>query len=136
MGYRVQRRVGGVIGFVLLLFVACVLFVAGPPLSLVVSVQLSTLALAGTCDLIAAVDTRLTGRVPWHKWSGAGSILLGVSLPLGLVPTGGWATEDLVTFGLMTLAGVTIAAIGVEMLLFDGEHIFEDPPTVASPDSH
>lgn len=136
MAYRTQRRVSGVVGFALLLFVAGVLFVAGPPHSLVVSVQLSTLALAGTCDLIAAVDTRLTGRVPWHKWSGAGSLLLGVSLPLGLIPTGGWVTDDLAMFGLMTLAGLTTAAIGLEMLLFDGEHIFENPPTGTSTSNH
>jgi hypothetical protein len=85
--------------------------------------------------LLAAVDTRLTRRVPWYKWSGAGSILLGVSLPLGLVPTGGWATDDLGMFGVMLLAGVTSAAIGVEMLLFDGEHIFDTPPGGASSSS-
>jgi hypothetical protein len=136
MGNRTQRRVSGVIGFALLLFVVFVLVVAGPPDSLVIAVQLLTLALAGSCDLIAAIDTRLTGRVPWHKWSGAGSILLGVSLPLGLVPTGGWATDDLGVFVVMLLAGVTVAAIGVEMLCFDGEHIFDDPPGGASVSSH
>jgi uncharacterized membrane protein HdeD (DUF308 family) len=137
MGYRTQRRVSGVIGLALLLFVAGVLFVAGPPHSLVVSVQLSALALAGACDTISAVDTRLTDRVPWHKWSGAGSILLGVSLPLGLIPTGGgWGTEDLGMFVVMLLAGVTVAAIGVEMLCFDGEHIFDEPPGDASVSSH
>ena len=132
MAYRTQRRVSGVVGFVLLLFVAGVLFLAGLPHSLVISVQLLTLALAGACDLIAAIDTRLTGRVPWHKWSGAGSILLGVSLPLGLVPTGGWVTDDLGMFGVMLLAGLMSAAIGLEMLLFDGEHIFDNPPGGAS----
>ena len=132
MGYRTQRGVSGVIGFSLLLFVVFVLAVAGPPDSLVISVQLLTLALAGACNLIAAIDTRLTGRVPWHKWSGAGGILLGVSLPLGLVPTGGWVTDDLGMFGVMLLAGVTSAAIGIEMLLFDGEHIFDNPPGGAS----
>jgi hypothetical protein len=132
MAYRTQRRVSGVVGFVLLLFVAGVLFLAGLPHSLVISVQLLTLALAGACDLIAAIDTRSTGRVPWHKWSGAGSILLGVSLPLGLVPTGGWVTDDLGMFGVMLLAGLMSAAIGLEMLLFDGEHIFDNPPGGAS----
>jgi hypothetical protein len=136
MAYRTQRHVGGVVGFALLLFVAGVLFLAGTPHSLVVSVQLSALALAGTCDLTAAVDTRLTDRVPWHKWSGAGSVLLGVSLPLGLVPVDGWGTEDLGMFVVMLLAGVTIAAIGVEMLLFNGEHIFDEPPDGASVSSH
>ena len=136
MGYRTQRRVSGVIGLAVLLYVAGVLFVAGPPHSLVVTVQLSALALAGTCDTISAVDSRLTDRVPWHKWSGAGSILLGVSLPLGLVPTGGWAAEDLGLFVVMLLAGVTVAAIGVEMLFFDGEHIFDEPPGSASVSSH
>jgi uncharacterized membrane protein HdeD (DUF308 family) len=135
MAYRTQRRVSGVVGVVFLLFVAGVLFLAGPSHSPVVSVQLFTLALAGACDLLAAVDTRLTRRVPWYKWSGAGSILLGVSLPLGLVPTGGWATDDLGMFGVMLLVGVTSAAIGVEMLLFDGEHIFDTPPGGASPSS-
>ena len=132
MGYRTQRRVSGVIGFALLLFVAGVLSLAGPPHSLVVSIQLFTLALAGACDLLAAVDTRLTGRVPWHKWSGAGSILLGVSLPLGLVPTGGWVTDDLGMFVVMMFAGLTSVAIGTELLLFDGEHIFDTPPGGAS----
>jgi hypothetical protein len=132
MGYRTQRRVSGVIGLALLLFVAGVLFVAGPPHSLVVSIQLTALALAGTCDTISAVDTQLTDRIPWHKWSGAGSILLGVSLPLGLVPTGGWGTDDLGMFMLMLLAGVTIAAIGLEMLFFDGGHIFDSPQSDAS----
>ncbi|WP_380676555.1 hypothetical protein [Salinigranum sp. GCM10025319] len=112
----------------LMLFVAGVPFLAGPPHSLLVSVQLFTLALAGACDPLAAVNTRLTGHVPWHKWSGGGSILLGMSLPLGLVPTGGWVTDDLGMLGAMTLAGLTSASIGFETLLFGGEHIFDIPP--------
>jgi hypothetical protein len=54
---------------------------------------------------------------------------------LGLVPTGGWATDDLGMFGVMLLAGLMSAVIGVEMLLFDGEHIFDTPPGGASSSS-
>jgi len=71
--------------------------------------------------------------VSWHEWSGAGSILLGVSLPLELIPTGGWVTDDLGTFVVMIVAGLTSAAIGIELLLFDGEHVFDTPPGGASP---
>lgn len=136
MAYRRQRQVVGAVGLALVAFVAAVLVAAGPPHSLLVALQLAALGLGGACDIVSAVDSPLTRRVPWYKWSGAGSILLGISIPLGVVPTGSQEGDALFLFGMTVLASLSITAIGVELLLFDGVHLFDDPPDGASASTH
>lgn len=83
----------------------------------VVLAQLTLLGLAGVFDVVAATDTGLTDRWAWYRWSGIGSILLGLSLPLGIAGTGG------LFFLLLTAAGgLSLAAMGVDMLAFHGKY--------------
>jgi len=84
--------------------------------------QIGTLAVAGVLDIAAAFDTFLTERVAWYRLSGLGNVFLAVSLPLGLV-------ESVETFPLILvlLGSTTLAALGVDMVLFDGRHLYSEP---------
>lgn len=116
---RQNRRLSGGIGVFLLV-------VAGGALALlgndaladpVLFLQLTLLGLAGVCDIVAARDSVLTDRLAWYRWSGLGNVLLGLSLPLGLLDTG----PD-VFLVVVALGGLSLAAMGVDMLAFHGKY--------------
>jgi len=78
--------------------------------------QLVLLGVAGVCDLFAAIDRNMTSHWAWYQWSGLGNILLGMSLPLGFL-----GSSDALFFLLVTsVGGLSLAAIGVDMLAFHG----------------
>lgn len=80
--------------------------------------QVLLLGLAGVCDLVAATVGRPTGRLAWYRWSGLGNILLGLSLPLGFVGSG----SDLFFVLVTGVGGLSLAAIGVDLLAFHGQY--------------
>lgn len=80
--------------------------------------QVLLVGLAGVCNLVAAVDRHLTDAWAWYQWSGLGNVLLGLSLPLGFV-----GSADALLFLLVTgVGGLSLAAIGVDMLAFHGAY--------------
>lgn len=126
MQSRTYRRFNGVVGVFLLLLVGGILLLVGPDSvdAPTARAQLVLLALAGTLDVVAAVETPLTDRVPWYRVSGLANVALGLSLPLGFAGTLG---EGGLPFFLVTaLGGLSIAAIGVDMLAFEGRHVYSE----------
>jgi hypothetical protein len=113
-----RRQLSAVIGaFLVLVAVGAATALGGDILSEpLIAVQLIALALAGVCDLIAAIDRLPAGSLAWYQWSGLGNICLAVALPLAFV--GG----EVFLFGLMMVGGLSLAAMGVDMLVFHGEY--------------
>ncbi|WP_408957028.1 hypothetical protein [Natrinema sp. 74] len=119
MNERRNRRLGAVVGVVLLLVAGGGLVLLGTdaldaPLLLA---QLALMGLAGVFDIVAATETQLTDRWAWYRWSGAGNVLLGLSLPLGFAESGG-----LFFLLLAGVGGLSLAAMGVDMLAFHGQY--------------
>jgi hypothetical protein len=116
---RRERRLAGGIGLFLVL-VATGGFLLGDALHAAprTAVQLGLLWLAGACDVVAALRSPLTDRVPWYRWSGVANVLLGLSLPLGFLGPG----EDPLLAALVGLGGLSLAALGVDLALFRGRH--------------
>ena len=124
MEHRTKRRLSAVVGtFLLVVAVGVVALVRG---SLVedpsLAVQTGLVAIAGVFDVAAGFETRLTERVGWYKLSGIGNISLGLSLPFGFV-----GTMELLPLALTVLGGLSLAGMGVDMLLFDGRHVYSEP---------
>lgn len=119
MNERHERRLAGVIGAFLLLVATGGVLLGGvlhaAPRTVV---QFALLWLAGVCNVVAASCRPLTDRVPWYRWSGVASVLLGVSLPLGFLGSG--ETPFLAALG--GLGGLSVAAIGIDLALFRGRH--------------
>lgn len=114
---RTQRRLNGVLGVFLLGVTGVGIALLGSDLfsrpALVA--QIALLGLAGICDVLA-VTSRLA-VLRWYQWSGLGNVLLGLSLPLGFA---GFASPVYVL--LVLVGGLSLAALGVDMLLFHGEY--------------
>ncbi|MFB6101951.1 MAG: hypothetical protein ABEJ73_05245 [Haloplanus sp.] len=88
--------------------------------------QAGLLATAGVLDVVAAVDTPLTDRVDWYRLSGAANVALGLALPVGLLD---WGTDTggTVFVAVSAVGGLALAAIGVDICLYAGAHIYERP---------
>ncbi|WP_254762066.1 hypothetical protein [Natrinema marinum] len=119
MNERRNRRLSAVGGVFLLLVAGGALVLLGSnafdaPLLLG---QLALMGLAGVFDVVAATETGLTDRWAWYRWSGAGNVLLGLSLPLGFAESGG-----LLFLLLIGVGGLSLAAMGVDMLAFHGKY--------------
>jgi hypothetical protein len=119
-----QRRLSAAVGVFLLVISAAVVAIFRGALidRPLLTAQIGTLAVAGVLDTAAAFDTPLTQRVAWYRLSGLGNLFLAASLPLGLVESS-WFPNIVVS----VLGGLTLAAIGFDMLLFDGRHIYSEP---------
>ncbi|ELY68519.1 hypothetical protein [Natrinema versiforme] len=119
MNERRNRRLSAVVGVSLLLITGGGVALLGTAVldAPVVVAQLTLLGLAGVFDVVAATDTGLTDRWAWYRWNGAGNVLLGLSLPLGIAGTGG------PFFLLLTgVGGLSLAAMGIDMLAFHGKY--------------
>jgi hypothetical protein len=112
-----QRRLNGLVGVFLLVAAVAglALFRTDFRSRPLLTAQVALLGLAGVCDLVAAVGRSSVFR--WYQWSGLGNVLLGVSLPLGFT---GFASPMYV--GLTLVGGFSLAAFGLDMLLFHGEY--------------
>jgi hypothetical protein len=119
MNERRNRRLSGGIGVFLLVVAGGALAFLGDDAlaNPVFLVQVTLLGLAGVCDIVAATDTVLTDRVAWYQWSGLGNVLLGISLPLGMVTSG----IDVFLL-VVAVGGLSLAAMGVDMAVFHGRY--------------
>lgn len=122
--HRNRRRLNGLLGvFLVGIAVGAGALFGGDILGRPALVsQVVLLGLAGVCDLFAAIDRNPTNHWAWYQWSGIGNILLGISLPLGFV-----GSSDTLFFLLVTsVGGLSLAAIGVDMLAFHGVYTHGD----------
>ena len=122
MNEKRNRRLTGGVGVFLLCIGGGILALLGTHAldSPVLLAQALLLGLAGVVDIVAATDTALTDRIAWYRWSGLGNVFLGISLPLGFVGTetpGGF-----VLLAVVALGGLSLAALGVDMLAFHGKY--------------
>ena len=122
MNERRNRQLSGLIGVFLLVAAvgAFALLGTGMFTEPLFFLQATLLGLAGICDVVAATDSTLTDRLAWYRWSGLGNILLGVSLPLGFA--GSMDPSGLALLAVVTLGGLSLAAMGVDMLAFHGKY--------------
>lgn len=124
MERKTKRRLSVLVGVFLLVVSGAVVAVLRGALfdRPVLAVQVGAVGIAGVLDVLAGFDTRLTERFRWYRLSGLGNIFLGISLPFGLVDT----THTLPLL-LTVLGGLSLAAMGIDMLLFDGRHVYSEP---------
>jgi hypothetical protein len=123
MNVGLQRRLNGVLGGLLLLVVGALVALLGAELpgAPVATAQVALLALAGVLDVVAAIDTPITDRVEWWRLSGLAHVLLGAALPLGFLDAAG---SEPALLALTALGGLSVAAIGLDMLAFEGRHVY------------
>ncbi|OYR72654.1 hypothetical protein [Halorubrum ezzemoulense] len=114
--YQNQRRLCALSGVFLTAAAAAVTVLLGGDLlaTSVLAIQVSMIALAGICDLVAATGS--FGGWAWYRWGGLGNILLGLSLPLGFVGTA-WDSIFLLVTGL---GGLSLTAMGIDLVAFHG----------------
>jgi hypothetical protein len=116
--YQNQRRLYALSGVFLTAAAAAVTVLLGGDLlaTSVLAIQVSMIALAGICDLVAATGS--FGGWAWYRWGGLGNILLGLSLPLGFVGTA-WDSIFLLVTGL---GGLSLTAMGIDLVAFHGRY--------------
>jgi len=121
--YQNQRRLNALLGVFLTVVAGGAAALLGRDLleTPVVAMQVSMVALAGACDLVAATDG--FGGWAWYRWSGLGNILLGPSLPLGFVGTA-WDLFFLLVAGL---GGLSLTVIGMDLFAFHGTYTRQTP---------
>ncbi len=118
MNERRNRQLSAVVGVFLLLVTGGVALLGTDALDAPAFLaQLTLLGLAGVFDIVAAIETPLTDRWAWYQWSGAGNVLLGLSLPLGFA-----GTDGLFLLLLTGVGGLSLAAMGIDMLAFHGKY--------------
>ena len=124
MERKTKRRLSVVVGVLLLVVSGAVVALMRGALfdRPVLAVQVGAVGIAGVLDIVAGFGTRITERVAWYKIAGLGNIFLAVSLPLGFV-------DPVRTLPLVVgLLGVVLfGAMGIDMLLFDGRHVYSEP---------
>lgn len=122
MNEQRNRHLTGGVGVFLLLIAGGMAALVGTSIvdSPVLLAQVGLLGVAGLCDVIGATDTPLTGRFAWYRWSGLGNVLLGVSLPFGFAGTE--TPGGLALLAVVTLGGLSLAAMGLDMLAFHGKY--------------
>jgi hypothetical protein len=118
-----QRRLNAFLGVLLTLVAVGATVLLGSELfaTPVLAMQVSMIAVAGICNLVAATDG--VGGWAWYRWSGLGNTLLGLSLPLGFVGTP-W---DLIFLLVTGLGGLSLTAIGIDMITFHGTYTRRTP---------
>jgi hypothetical protein len=121
-----HRRLCGVLGGLLLALVVGVVATVGvAPLRAPTLVQVALLGVSGVFDLLAAVDTPLTERIAWYRLSGVANVALGLALPVGLLDWMGRGTGGTVLLAVTAVGGLALVAVGVDLALFAGEHVYE-----------
>jgi hypothetical protein len=121
--YQNQRRLYALSGTFLtaVAAAAAVLLGGGLLVTPVLTIQVSMVALAGICDLVAAIGG--FGAWAWYRWGGLGNILLGLSLPLGFVGTP-WDLIFLLVTGLISLY---LTVMGLDLFAFHGRYTKQTP---------
>ncbi|QLG49405.1 hypothetical protein [Natrinema halophilum] len=75
------------------------------------------IGLGGAFHIVAATETRLTDRLAWYRWTGAGDVLIGCSLPIGLS-----GSDSPIYVLLVGVGGLSLAGMGFDMLAFHGRY--------------
>jgi len=109
-----RYQVQAVVGAALLALVGALLAFAGTPASAAVAFQIGLLAFAGAAMVCTGLANPVRERVGAGRLTGVADIALGISVPLGSLPskTGG----DWFLFGLTALGGLTLVFIGLDYL--------------------
>ncbi len=85
--------------------------------------QVGLLGAGGIAHLLGGLDSVRTGPLTWYQWQGVGNICIGLSLPLGFV---GQSSTYLLVLFVTALGGVSLAAMGVDLLAFHGRYTREE----------
>jgi len=85
----------------------------------VLLVQIVLLGSGGLAYLLGSVDSLRRGPLAWYQYNGLGSVGIGLSLPLGFVGQSGPTSVFLLVTGL---GGLSLAAMGVDLLAFHGKY--------------
>ena len=130
-----HRRLCGALGAGLLLLVVAVVALVATPLTRVpaTATQVALLGVAGLLDLVAAFENPVTARVDWFRLGGVANVALGVALPVGLLGWGGGAGGTLLLVAT-TVGGCSLAAMGVDLAVYAGSHIYERPLDAREPE--
>ncbi len=122
MNERRSRQIGAVTGLFTVAVSAGVLALLGSGLfhRPVLFAQAALLGGCGVAYLLGSVDALPTGPLAWYRWQGLGNVLVGSSLPLGFLGTG--VANELFFFAVAAIGGLSLAAMGVDMLAFHGKY--------------
>ncbi len=90
------------------------------------AVQVVLIGAAGVLDAVAAFRNPVTARIGWFRLSGVANVALGLALPVGIL---GWdgGPGGLLLLVVMTAGGLSLAAVGVDVALYAGAHVYERP---------
>jgi len=122
-----NRRGCGLLGSGLVLLAVAVAAVLGPALlaAPLVLAQVGLLGVAGALDLVAAFENPLTARVDWFRLGGLANVALGLALPVGVLDWGlESGAEGAFLLVAMALGGLSLVAIGADLFLYAGTHVY------------
>jgi len=125
--YPTNRRRCGLLGGGLVLLAVAVAAVLGRALlaAPLVLAQVGFLGVAGALDLVAAFENPLTARVDWIRLGGLANVALGLALPVGALDWGlKSGAEGMFLLVATALGGLTLAAIGADLFLDAGTHVY------------
>ena len=123
MNQRLERRLSGVVGVFLLVLVGgfVAVFGGGVPSHPVVLGQMVLLVVAGLLDVVAGFGPASVGPVAWYRLTGFANVLLGVSIPLGILEAGG-GPGGLLFLILVSIGGLSLVAMGLDVAVFHGRY--------------
>jgi len=115
-----SRQLGTVTGAFVALVSVGVLGLLGSTLlgQPVLLAQVCLLGTGGVAYLLGSVERLHRGPLAWYQYQGLGNVLVGLSLPLGFV---GQASPDQFFLAVTALGGLSLAAMGVDLLAFHGK---------------
>jgi hypothetical protein len=121
-----HRRLCGVLGAGLLALVAAGIVLVGAALlsSPTTAVQVVLIGAAGALDVVAAFENPITTRLDWFRLSGVANVALGLALPVGILGWGNGAGGAFL-FAVTAAGGLALAAMGADIALYAGAHIYE-----------
>jgi hypothetical protein len=123
-----HRRLCGALGVALLVLVGGGVALAGAGLfrAPTTAVQVVLIGATGVLDVVAAFENPVTDRIEWFRLGGLANVTLGLALPVGVL---GWAGGASGTFLLVVtaLGGLSLAAMGADVALYAGAHVYERP---------
>ncbi|WP_251342449.1 hypothetical protein [Haloplanus halophilus] len=133
MDTNTHRRLCGVLGVGLLALAGGGVALVGAALfrTPTTAVQVVLIGAAGLLDAVAAFRNPVTARIDWFRLGGLANVALGLALPVGVLGWGGGGRGTLL-LAVTALGGLSLAAIGVDMALYAGAHVYERPLDAAN----
>ncbi|GAB6863000.1 hypothetical protein ACFR97_02130 [Haloplanus litoreus] len=90
------------------------------------AVQVVLIGAAGALDAVAAFGNPMTARIDWFRLGGLANVTLGLALPVGVLGWGNGAGGTAI-LAVTALGGPSLAAMGVDVALYAGAHVYERP---------